>query len=178
MTETASDNPPTALHPLDRAVGAVSATLAGLGAIWTLGLMVLVNLDVFLRWGFSAPLPAVPEFVALSITGIVFLQLANALRADRFIKSDALAVLLARRFPVFGRVSAAGFNLIGAALFATIAFATMPILEKAWRQGTFVGAVGDITFPVWPINLLVIVGSTLVALEYLLLAIRHWRTGR
>ena len=170
-----ADPTPTPLPVIDRLIGLVSGTLSALGALWTLGLMVLINLDVFLRWGFSAPLPAVPEFVALSITGIVFLQLANALRADRFIKSDALAVLLARRFPGFGAVSATTFNLIGAALFSCIAWATLPILEKAWRQGTFVGAVGDVTFPVWPINLLVIVGATLVALEYLLHGARVWR---
>ena len=161
--------------PLDRAIGAVSGLLGALGAIWTLGLMVLINVDVFMRWGFSAPLPAVPEFVALSITGIVFLQLANALRADRFIKSDALAKTLAARFPRFGVASGVAFNLIGAALFLCIAWATWPIMEKAWRQGTFVGAVGDVTFPVWPINLLVITGSTLVALEYLLHGMRAAR---
>ena len=174
MNDTTADReiPPAGI---DRAIGIVSAALASLGAIWTLGLMVLINLDVFLRWTISPPLPAVPEFVALSITGIVFLQLANALRAGRFIKSDALAVLIARRFPRFGRLTSVLFNGIGAALFFCIAWATMPIFEKAWRQGTFVGAVGDITFPVWPINLLVIVGATLVALEYLLHAARGGR---
>ena len=173
MSETAEI--PQGKSRLDRAIGAVSATLGALGAVWTLGLMVLINVDVFMRWGFSAPLPAVPEFVALSITGIVFLQLAHALRADRFIKSDALAVLLARRFPRFGVASGVIFNLIGAALFACIAWATVPILEKALRQGTFVGAIGDVTFPVWPINLIVVAGSTLVALEYLLYSMKAAR---
>ena len=174
MSDTTADHA-RALSGVDRAIGVVSAILGGLGAIWTLGLMVLINVDVFLRWTISAPLPAVPEFVALSITGIVFLQLANALRADRFIKSDALAVLVARRYPAFGRLTSFAFNGVGAALFFCIAWATVPIFEKAWRQGTFVGAVGDITFPIWPINLLVIVGATLVALEYVLYAIRQGR---
>ena len=59
IMSTAPDAPLQATF-LDRAIGAVSATLSALGAIWTLGLMVLVNIDVFMRWGFSAPLPAVP----------------------------------------------------------------------------------------------------------------------
>lgn len=153
---------------LDRCVGLVSAALALLGAIWTLALLALINLDVFLRWGFSSPLPAIPEFVALAITGIVFLQLANALRAGKFIKSDALSKVLITRYPAFRRLSGVTFNLLGAMLFGCIAWATIPLFAKAWTRGTFVGAVGDVTFPVWPINLLVIVGSTLVAIEYLL----------
>lgn len=156
----------------DRAIGIVSSGLGALGAVWTLALMALVNFDVFLRGVFSAPLPAVPEFVALSITGIVFLQLANALRAGRFIKSDALGIMLADRFPLYGRVTNVVFNLTGASLFGCIVWATVPFLERSWTRGTFVGAVGDVTFPIWPINALMIAGASLVALEYLLHAVR------
>ena len=162
---------------VDRAVGAVSAALAALGALWTLALLALINLDVFLRWVFSSPLPAVPEFVALAITGIVFLQLANALRAGKFIKSDALSKAIIAKYPAFDRWSSVAFNLLGAALFGCIAWATVPLLAKAWTRGTFVGAVGDVTFPVWPINLLVICGSTLVSAEYLLHAFRSGRSS-
>lgn len=165
---------PTVLSGTDRALGLVSGILNAAGAIWTVALMILVNLDVFLRAAFTAPLSGVPEFVALSITGIVFLQIGSALRADRFIKSDALGALLRKRFPRFGRVIQAAFNGIGCLLFGCIAWATVPIFRKAVDQGTFVGAVGDITFPVWPISLLVIVGSTVVALEYLLFALKAW----
>jgi TRAP-type C4-dicarboxylate transport system permease small subunit len=161
---------------IDRAMGLVSAALAALGAVWTMALLALINLDVVLRWGFSAPLPAIPEFVALSITGIVFLQLANALRAGRFIKSDALSQMLIARYPSLDRLSGVAFNLMGAALFGCIAWATVPLLAKAWERGTFVGAVGDVTFPVWPINLLVIAGSALVAAEYFLHAVRSGRS--
>ncbi len=169
---------PTMLPGTDRALGLVSGVLNAVGAIWTVALMILVNLDVFLRAAFTAPLPGVPEFVALSITGIVFLQIGSALRADRFIKSDALGAMLRARFPGFGRVLHVAFNGLGFLLFGCIAWATVPIFRKAFDQGTFVGAVGDVTFPVWPVSLLVIVGSTVVALEYLLFALKAWGERR
>ena len=158
---------------LDRAVATLSATMAGIGAIWTLGIMLLVNLDVTMRGVASAPLPAVPEFVALSITGIVFLQLGAALRTGRFIKSDALGAMLFDRFPALGRVMRPAMLGLGAALFAILAYASWPILSRAIERGTYVGTIGDVTFPIWPVSLIVMLGAALVALEYVLLAVKE-----
>lgn len=158
---------------LDRALGLLSQVMAGIGAIWTLGIMLVVNLDITLRGVASAPLPAVPEFVALSITGIVFLQLGSALRAGRFIKSDALGILLFDSFPRIGRFMRPAMYALGAALFAVLAYASWPILAKAIQRGTYVGTIGDVTFPVWPVSLIVVLGAALVALEYLLLAVKE-----
>lgn len=162
-----------ALVLLDRVVGILSEAMAGIGAIWTLGIMLLVNLDVTMRGVASAPLPAVPEFVALSITGIVFLQLGAALRSGRFIKSDALGAMLFSKNPALGRVLRPSMYLLGAALFAVLAYASWPILTKAIDRGTYVGTIGDVTFPVWPVSLIVVLGAALVALEYLLLALKE-----
>lgn len=167
------DRPVPGLGWLDRAVAALSSLMAGIGAIWTLGIMLLVNLDVTMRGVASAPLPAVPEFVALSITGIVFLQLGAALRAGRFIKSDALGAMLFDRLPALGRVMRPAMYLLGAGLFAVLAYASWPILTKAIERGTYVGTIGDVTFPVWPVSLIVVLGAALVALEYLLLALKE-----
>ena len=163
----------SALSPLDRAIGLLSEVMAGIGALWTLGIMLLVNLDVTMRGVASAPLPAVPEFVALSITGIVFLQLGAALRSGRFIKSDALGSMLFDRFPSLGRVVRPGMYALGSVLFAVLAYASWPILTRAIDRGTYVGTIGDVTYPVWPISLIVVLGAALVALEYLLLAVKE-----
>jgi len=158
--------PGRAWAALDRAVGAAALVLNGAGAVWILGLMVLINLDVGLRAALNAPLPGVPEFVALSITGIVFLQAAHTLRAGRFIRSDGLAAVLLARRPRVRHALQAVFGAVGAALFGVIAWAMWPLLRRAWTSGEFVGAVGDVMFPVWPVMLIVVVGSGLTAMQY------------
>ena len=77
---------------LQRLTGAMNA----LGTLWILGLMVLINADVIGRDVFSHPVRGVTELVALSIVGIVFLQLADTLRAGRFTRADVLLDRLQR----------------------------------------------------------------------------------
>ena len=49
--------------------------------------MVLINIDVFSRYLFNAPVTGVPLVITLSIIAIVFLQLAAALRGGRVTRS-------------------------------------------------------------------------------------------
>ncbi|ABD53788.1 TRAP transporter small permease [Jannaschia sp. CCS1] len=161
------------LSSIDRVLGTLSRVAAGIGALWIFGIMVLINLDVVMRGVASAPLPAVPEFVALSITGIVFLQLAAALRSGRFIKSDALGAILFERVPVLGRVLRPAMYALGATLFSVLAYASWRILMRAIERGTYVGTIGGVTFPIWPISLIIVLGACLVALEYALMALKE-----
>lgn len=155
------------IHPVNRVLAIVAAAFAGLGALATLALLVVVNLDVGMRSFLNRPLPAIPELVALSITGIVFLQAPSALLAGRFIKSDALAKLILAQRPRLHPWFAGMFGLAGAALFGCIAYASWPILTKAWSRGDYVGTLGVITFPTWPISLIVVLGSLTCAAIYL-----------
>lgn len=158
------------------AAGAFGRVVSGansLGALWVLALMVIINADILARWLLNAPIPGVAEFVGLSITGIVFLQLAHALRQGRFIRSDASAVLY-DRYPSVARVLSVVFNALGAALFAIIAVVSWPSFRAAWSDGLFVGAIGSVTIPTWPILLIIVVGSTAVMIQYLLFVWSDW----
>lgn len=161
------------LSGLDKVLGTLSGIAAGIGALWIFGIMILINVDVVMRGVASAPLPAVPEFVALSITAIVFLQLAAALRSGRFIKSDALGALLFEKFPKLGRIMRPVMYGLGATLFAVLAYASWPILIRAIERETYVGTIGGVTFPIWPVSLIIVLGAILVALEYALMALRE-----
>lgn len=150
-----------------RAFGRVVSGANSLGALWVLALMIIINADILARWLLNAPIPGVAEFVGMSITGIVFMQLAHALRAGRFIRSDASTVLYAR-YPSVGRVLSVAFNALGAGLFAIIAVVSWPSFRAAWYDGLFVGAIGSVTIPTWPILLIIVVGSAAVMIQYLL----------
>jgi TRAP-type mannitol/chloroaromatic compound transport system permease small subunit len=53
-----------------------------------------------------------------------------------------------------------------------IAYATWPLLTRAWVDAEFLGVQGVFTFPTWPMRAVVVLGAALAAVQYLLLA---WR---
>jgi TRAP-type C4-dicarboxylate transport system permease small subunit len=73
--------------------------LNSIGTIWIFLLMVVIVTDVIGRTVFTRPLPGVPELVSLSIVGIVFLQIGQALRSGRITRVDILIEFLDRRLP-------------------------------------------------------------------------------
>lgn len=117
-----------------------------------------------------------PEIVSLSITGIVFLQLAHTLGQGRLTRADALIDWLRRRHPRHLEALLAVHHLAGAAVFFLLVKASFPLLSNAWRSGDFVGAVGDFTAPVWPVKAIVVIGCAATFLQFVALAVRHaWR---
>ena len=51
-----------------------------MGTIWIFVIMILINLDVFSRFLFNAPVKGVPLAVTMLIVPIIFLQMSDALR--------------------------------------------------------------------------------------------------
>jgi len=153
----------------------------GLNAVGTIGifmLMVLINSDVLGRSLFNQPISGVPEMVSLSIVGIVFLQLPHTLRVGRITRSDALLRLLDRWAPRLRSGLEVIFDLIGAALVGVVVFATYPMFVKAWDRDVFIGAEGDFTAPVWPVKLVILIGSAAMAVQFLLGALNNLRRMR
>lgn len=140
--------------------------LNALGALGIVGLMVLINADVLGRALFSAPIRGVPEVVSLSIVSIVFLQAGYMLRSGRMISSDSLITRLRRTTPGLARWMDAAFNTAGALLFGLIFRASLPSFTEAWSNDLFVGAEGDFTVPIWPMKLIVLIGSAMLCLQY------------
>jgi TRAP-type mannitol/chloroaromatic compound transport system permease small subunit len=160
-------------HPLafDRLTGVLNA----IGTAWIFVLMVLINADIFGREAFGAPVRGVTEIVSMSIVAIVFLQLAHTLWAGRITRSDALITRLTNRLPRLGYALQSLYHLTGAVLFAIIFQASLPYFTKALEIDEYVGAAGDFTAPVWPVKLIILIGSAATGIQFLLLA---WRDAR
>ncbi len=156
--------------PLPFGLHRVTGAMNALGTLWIVALMVLINVDVIGRNLFSSPLPGVPEMVALSIVGIVFLQLADTLREGRFTRADILLDRLARGAPRAHDALHALFHGVGAALMLVILWASWEPLAESVRIREYVGAIGAFQAPVWPVRLITLVGLAATALCYALLA--------
>ncbi|MBA4265914.1 MAG: hypothetical protein C0453_12585 [Comamonadaceae bacterium] len=162
---------PFGLHRLTQGLNA-------LGTLIIIGLMLLINTDIVGRTGFDAPVRGVTELVSLSIVGIVFLQLADTLRSGRFTRADMLLDRLKRNRPVLAAVLQAIYHGLGALLMGIILWAAWPSLVESIRIREYVGALGDFTAPVWPVRLMMLVGLSVTALTFVLLAAMDVKRAR
>jgi TRAP-type mannitol/chloroaromatic compound transport system permease small subunit len=147
--------------------------LNGVGTAWIFVLMLIVNTDVVSRFVFNAPIQGVTEIVRLSIVGIVFLQISDAVRLGRLTRSDGLYQRFVARHPVAGSVAGMVFDLLGAVFFIILLIGSVPRLIEAWERGYFLGNEGLFTVPIWPIRLILVIGCTVVSIQFLILAARH-----
>jgi TRAP-type mannitol/chloroaromatic compound transport system permease small subunit len=140
------------------------------GSIWVFVIMVLVCADVAGRYIFNSPIRGVPLVITMSLIGIAFMQLPDALRNGRLTRNEAvLGPLLVRR-PRVGLSLQALYHLAGAFLMVLLAVYITPMFQKAWISDSFLGARGDFIMPEWPFKLFIVLGSVVTAIQFLLLA--------
>ena len=144
--------------------------LAAIGTLWIFFLMFLIVADVAGRNFLDRPITGVAEFAAHSVVAIVFLQLTAGITSGRMTRSDSLLQLIWRRVPAVGRGLEVLYALVGAVVFAVLAYVAWPELMTAWRGNEFFGVRGVYMVPTWPFRGLLVVGSALAALVYLLMA--------
>lgn len=176
MTDHISGAPPSGGAPsllLDR----VLASLNALGSLWIFFLMILINADAFGRTLFAAPIDGVNEIIELSLVGIVFMQLGDATRRGRLTRSDGFFEFVLRRWPFAGRIMGATFDLLGAFFMGLILWGSTPLLIEAWEGDFYIGNPGVFTAPVWPVKLVIVIGSSLTLLLFLVFAWRYLRPG-
>ncbi|MEM9047197.1 MAG: TRAP transporter small permease subunit [Pseudomonadota bacterium] len=165
------------MRPLPRILRALDWATQGANIIGTLliiGLVAIICIDVAGREAFGRPLPGVPEMVSLSIVAIVFLQVPQALKAGRMTRSDGLINLLTRRRPRLAAALETVFDALGILVVGAILYAHWPILTRAIARGDFVGSVGNVTFPTWPVKLMILIGASLLALQFLARILRRF----
>ena len=160
---------------LSRAFSSFVAGLNSVGTALIFALVVMINVDVFSRFLFNAPIDGVTELVELSIVAIVFLQLADAVRTGRLIRSEGLYSRLQQKNPRLGHILGAFFDLAGAIFFITIIIGGIPRFIDAWERGYFSGNKGIFVVPVWPVRLVLVIGALTVVMVFLGLAWNHLR---
>ena len=157
----------------------VTALMNTLGAVFVLVMMVIVNIDVFGRWLLNTPLVGTLELTEMGVVAVVYLTVAHAVAGKRLTRSDALLGYLERRRLVRAEMSLRiFFNLVGAVVFALIAFGQAPRVVDAWTRGYFKGNVGIFTAPTWPLEAILFIGAVAACLQFLVLAYRRGRDLR
>ena len=153
----------------------VLSSLNTLGSLWIFCLMILINMDAFGRTLFAAPIDGVTEIIELSLVGIVFLQLGDSTRHGRLTRSDGFLNIMLRRRPRVGRLMAATFDFLGVIFMAIIIWGSYPMLIESIEGDYFVGNEGVFTAPVWPVNLLIVIGCIVTLLQFVVFIRRHLR---
>ncbi len=161
-----------------RLLDRVTALMSVLGTLTILLVMLLISVDVVGRFFFGHPIAGVPEMVAMSILAIVFLQIANTLSRGKLTRSDALLGLMRSRNQRLGDGLDALMHAAGAFLVYVLVTAFHPLFLRSWGRNEMVGTVGQFMAPIWPVHLIVLVGSTMLLAVFLMrtlcLLIRAW----
>lgn len=140
------------------------------GTIWIFVLMIIINVDIFSRGVFNRPIHGVFEMVEISIAAIVWLQLGHALKAERITRSDSFYGRLVKRIPKVAYMMGALFKLCGAILAFIVAYGTLPRVIDDYVNGHYLGNVGLFIAPTWPLKLIVVIGASVLCIQYLLSA--------
>ncbi len=156
-------------------VGRVTAIMAAIGTGWILVIMAVVCADIIGRGGFNRPILGVPEFLTFSIVGIVFLQLPQTLRMNGLTRADVLLNAIGRRSPRASYAMQFVYDLVGAALFAGIAYTTWPLMLRAFANNEFYGSTGVVQIPTGPLKVIIILGCVMMTIQFLLHAWQHFR---
>jgi tripartite ATP-independent transporter DctM subunit len=142
-------------------VGALNAA----GVVWVSALMFLIVADITARTVFDDPIAGVTEMVSLSLVASVFLQLAHAVLHGRLMRVEMFLTPLEQRAPAAASAWRVLFALLGFGLLLGVVLGSWPDLVSAWVTSEFAGVEGIFTIPVWPIKLLIVVGSGVAAVE-------------
>lgn len=151
--------------------GKLTATMNAIGSCLIVFIMLVMLGDIFGRFLFNSPIRGVPEIVAMSLVAIVFLQISHTLREGRVIFTDGFLNWLAARSIRTEQAVLALYHLVGAGVFGIIIYAVTPKLKSVYGSGEFYGIVGNFTFPKWPLYSIILIGSVVMCIQYITLAI-------
>jgi TRAP-type mannitol/chloroaromatic compound transport system permease small subunit len=140
------------------------------GSVWILALILLVTSDALGRSFFAAPIVGTVELVQISIVGIVFMQLGDAVRSDRLTRSDTFLDLLRAARPRAAAALEGVFCLLGAAYMAIALWGSVPLLAEAIRRNSWIGNEGVFTAPVWPVKTVIVAGLAVCLVQFLRIA--------
>ena len=146
--------------------------LAVLGTAMIGVLMAMICADIVARNLLGASLPLISELSAITLVMIVFLQLGTAVRHGRLARIEFFSDWLGRKTPRGALLLNMLWALAGLACCALIAWSTWSILLRDYNHDEFIGVTGIMTMPVWPFRAMILLGVSVAALQFLVLALR------
>lgn len=160
---------------LSRGFGAVVGGMNAAGSCWIVVLMLLINVEAVGRSAFDAPIIGVIEMIEISIVGIVFLQLADALRQGVLTRSDGLLNRMKARRPKIADGMGAAASALGVAFMALILVGSVPFFVESWEKDYYIGVEGMFTAPVWPTALTIVVAVVVTMIQFTAGLAAHFR---
>jgi len=137
-----------------------------MAATWAFILTFIIMADIIGRGVFNDPVQGVREIVANSIVIIVFLQAGYAIRSRSMLSADFVINV----FPPWARRAALALGyLLGVVFFVLIIWGGWRLAVDSWVGGEFEGE-GALRVPAWPTRFLILVGSALAIVNYLVMA--------
>jgi TRAP-type mannitol/chloroaromatic compound transport system permease small subunit len=160
------------------AFGALVIGMNALGSMWILLLILLVTADALGRSFFAHPIAGVTEMIQISIIGIVFSQLADAIRNGKLTRADSLLGWVGARRPRAADAMEAAFLLLGAVYMGLALWGSFPLLLEAIERKSYLGNEGVFTVIVWPVKTIIVVGLTVCLIEFLRQSLAALRRAR
>jgi TRAP-type mannitol/chloroaromatic compound transport system permease small subunit len=167
--------------PLDRFASSFGHAVAALGVLGSLvifGLAALIIYDVLSRELVNQAVAGVAEVVGMAVVAIVFLQIGEAVRAERLTRNHSMLNIILDKRPVIGHALEALFSLLGAVVFILIFATTIPYFMFALTSGQYFGGVMGVFVPVWPIKAITLIGSLAVSVQFALRMLKHVALAR
>jgi len=145
----------------------LSKFLMILAAVWAMGLSILIVADIIGNNVVGHAIPGVREIVISSVVMIVYLQLGYAIRSHSMLRADSLLLVMP---DVLRRIALALGYALGLVLFLMILRGTIGPTVYAWTTSEFWGE-GALRVPVWPTRFMILVGSGLAIVNYVVAAL-------
>jgi len=150
------------MEKLGKAFLRFGSILNACASVWIFMIMFLVTGDVLGRVFLNKPITGTPEFVKISIVGIVFMQIPHTLWMKRHIRSD---ILLQRMRGRLRQIFRSFSYLLGVAIFLLIFLSSWNPTVTAWKILEFEGE-GSVRIPTYPIRTLILLGSAMTTVIY------------
>lgn len=153
---------------LDTVLDKIARGMKLVAAIWLFALSIFILVEVVARGVLNIPIIGLKEVVANSIVIIAFLQLPYTVRIRAMLRADIIDSVVGKT--AASRLERVAF-LLGAILFAAVAYAGWEPMMRAWATLEYEGE-GGFRVPTYPVRTMIVVGGALGAVNFLLLALR------
>jgi TRAP-type C4-dicarboxylate transport system permease small subunit len=144
-----------------------------LGSIWVFGLALLICADITLRTLFNSPILGVPEIVQYSIAGIIYLQLGQATKNNKLIRSDAFISRSHVKFPNFTQYLLSCCDLFCAVIFGLLCYGMIPEIIDSIKMNFQIGNRLYFTLPDWPVKFTICLGAFMVCIHSSIQCVMH-----
>jgi TRAP-type C4-dicarboxylate transport system permease small subunit len=164
------------MQTLNRLNEHVTRAMLTLAAVLAFLLCFLVVADVLGRVVFNSPVKGTTEIVSFSIIIICYLQAGFAIRSGGMLQVD---MFVSKGGPRTQSAFAVLAALAGLVFFGLICWGSFDGALHAWNSNEYEGE-GALRVPVWPARFVLVLGTFLACVSYVLLLIAHlgtWARG-